>query len=1527
MSRGKRFLVIVIAILLIGGIVHAAADGLVQSIFTGGGGHSQNGDAVLQSSIGQSITGRSGNGNSILCSGWPGCQSANSALPAPLLLVDDDDNVPDVRANYTTVLNALDVPYHIWDTGGADNEPDLTDLAEYQAIIWFTGANNGSNAGPGPAAEADLASWLDGGNCLFLSAQDYIFRGGSATVTSFMQSYMGLESASGTEVDYDEVNGLGEQFGALGTYLFSSPLPYAEAVDELLPDATAVTVFEGSGGGAPRSAAVAKDSGVYRTSYWGFPADFLAPIDLKEALNSVLDWCRIDVPIAGLSASNNGPTTLGQSTVFSATITAGTQISYSWDFGDGGIANGSVVSHTYSQPGVYTATVLASNYLNSQYADTFATVMAPITGLAADNGSPTALGVSTALTATILTGTDVTYSWDFGDGHSGEGASTSHHYEQAGIYTAEVTASNVVSTQSAQTIVTILTPVDGLVAYSDSPTALGANTSFSATVEVGDDLTYQWDFGDGSGANGPTANYTYGTTGIYTASVTASNAVSYQTDTVQVTILEGVAGLNAANSSPTLNGQATTLTATVTAGQDLAYYWDFGDGQDGIGPIVDHTYGLPGTYTATVTAENPVSSDTATTIVSIVEAITDLTAENDSPTEFGATTFFTATVSSSGPVSYSWDFGDGSNASGSSVSHVYAASGTFTATVTAENAAGSDTAQTTVLILTAISGLSAANDGPTALGQATHLTATVSTGDDISYSWDFGDGFIASGASATHTYGSTGTYTATVTAENAISGDTAQTTVSVLTAISGLSAANDGPTALGQVTQFTATVSAGDDLSYSWDFGDGFIANGASATHTYDSAGMYTATVTAENAISSDSAQTIVSVLTAISGLSAANDGPTALGQSTQFTATVSAGDDLSYTWDFGDGNLGTGPNPTHLYLAVGTYTATVTATNGVNQQSNSTLVEVAETIAGLTAANDGPTILGEPTWLAATVDAGSGISYQWDLGDGQGASEAVISHTYSLTGTYIATITASNILGQQTAETEITIVEPIGALIATNSSPSQVGQSTVLTATITGGGEEGTTFMWDFGDGESGTGEVVSHTYAAVGDYTAIVTATTLLESQTAQTDVDIRDPISGLAATSNSPTLLGTFTSLTATISSGTKVTYGWDFGDGTQASGRIVSHGYVMPGIYTVTLTADNQVSSAQDTIVISVLTGVTGLQAFASSPTQLNLPTFFTATVTGGDELIYHWDFGDGTTGSGPTANHVYILPSTYQASVTVTNAVSSDEATVMVKVLEPIAGLVASNNSPTPLGEETRLEASLTAGSGVNYEWNFGDGQIGSGRVVTHTYPAEGNFQATVTATNDLGQSQAETTILIQVPVAGLVASSSGPTPLGEATILTATVTTGTDPSFEWDFGDSNSGTGMVVEHTYSATGLYTVVVTASNAVSSQSISTTVAIVPRLQADFAASPLSGGAPLTVTFTNLTSGPLESCDWDFGDGGSSTECINPQHIFSMIGNFTITLTVQGGGQFDVISKADYIQVRDEQRIFLPVLLNSD
>jgi len=199
-----------------------------------------------------------------------------------ILLVDDDDNSPDVRGTYTAALGALGVTYDLWNTNNSDNEPNAATLSEYQMVIWFTGDEFGGFCGPGSAGETALASFLNAGGCLFLCSQDYLYDRG---LTSFMSNYLGVASYS-NDVGQTTVTGTGTVFTGFGPYALS--YPFTNYSDRVTPNATAEVAFTGNQG----DAAIDKDNGVYHATFWTFPFEAVPAGSRVALLDQVIGWCN-----------------------------------------------------------------------------------------------------------------------------------------------------------------------------------------------------------------------------------------------------------------------------------------------------------------------------------------------------------------------------------------------------------------------------------------------------------------------------------------------------------------------------------------------------------------------------------------------------------------------------------------------------------------------------------------------------------------------------------------------------------------------------------------------------------------------------------------------------------------------------------------------------------------------------------------------------------------------------------------------------------------------------------------------------------------------------------------------------------------------------------------------------------------------------------------------------------------------------------------------------------------------------------
>ena len=321
------------------------------------------------------------------------------------------------------------------------------------------------------------------------------------------------------------------------------------------------------------------------------------------------------------------------------------------------------------------------------------------------------------------------------------------------------------------------------------------------------------------------------------------------------------------------------------------------------------------------------------------DPISGLAASNDSPTQVDGVTGLSATISAGDNVSYEWDFGDGTPpGSGANVSHSYGAVGNYTAIVTASNSVSSESATTVVTITDVPPLASFTSSSPDELGQETTFSNT-SSGTNLSYLWDFGDGNGSTIEHPSHTYGQIGTYTVMLTVSNSAGSNSTSAQVTITDVPPLASFTSSSPDELGQETTFSNT-STGTNLSYLWDFGDGNGSTEPNPTHTYNQIGTYSVMLTVSNSAGSNSTSAQVTITDVPPLASFTSSSPDQIGQETTFNNT-SSGSNLSYLWDFGDGNSSTEPNPTHTYGQTGNYTVVLTVSNSAGANSTSVRVRI----------------------------------------------------------------------------------------------------------------------------------------------------------------------------------------------------------------------------------------------------------------------------------------------------------------------------------------------------------------------------------------------------------------------------------------------------------------------------------------------------------------------------------------------------------------------------------------------------------
>jgi PKD repeat protein len=300
--------------------------------------------------------------------------------------------------------------------------------------------------------------------------------------------------------------------------------------------------------------------------------------------------------------------------------------------------------------------------------------------------------------------------------------------------------------------------------------------------------------------------------------------------------------------------------------------------------------------------------------------------------------------------------------------------------------------------------------------------------------------------------------------------------------------------------------------------------------------------------------------------------------------------------------------------------------------------------------------------------------------------------------------------------------------------------------------------------------------------------------------------------------------------------------------------------------------------------------------SDSPVCLGQTMFFTDTSMAVPPIdARSWDFGDGSTSTETNPLHDYAAAGTYTVTLTVTNTAGSDMAANAVTVGVPA---VAAFDYAPPRGVvPLTVYFTNTSPAGISPTWAFGDGGVGAGDLVTHTYAVSGTYTATLTVESP-GCGPASAAHAVQAPflappVAGFTAEPMAG--FVSLTVAFADASQGSPPltAWQWDFGDGGTSTETNPAHTFTTTGTFPVLLTVANLSGTDAISHNVVAWPWPEAGFAHSNPTGVVPWTVYFTNTSQWAI-SPTWAFGDGGLGAGD-QVSHTFDVVGTFTVVLTV--------------------------------
>ncbi len=474
-------------------------------------------------------------------------------------------------------------------------------------------------------------------------------------------------------------------------------------------------------------------------------------------------------------------------------------------------------------------------------------------------------------------------------------------------------------------------------------------------------------------------------------------------------------------------------------------------------------------------------------------------------------TFTGLAESGDAPLTYLWDFGDGTQATDQRPTHTYGSEGSYTATFTVTDMDGdSDTASVAITVTAGGEALDAVAVATPTSGRAPLLVnfsgTAIGGAPPYSYAWAFGDGGTSTFASPTYTYQTAGTFTATLTVTDAASdSDMVSIAIDVSdrehVAASATATPNSGTAPL-QVSLSCNGSGGTTPYTYAWDFDDGDTSTTKNPLHTYDTAGSYEASCTVTDSLGdSDDATVAITVgganVPTVSAAASPNAGQAPL--DVHFYSTVTGGDaPITYLWAFGDGTTATTANPTHTYTAGGTYVVHLSVADADDDTATDQLtINVSDDnvpSANITASPTSGIAPLEVTMSAAVAGGDAPLTYEWDFGDGATLADALgATHTYSTPGDYTLTFTVTDNDGDRVSDTEEISVgsnsEPVVLILADTYSGDAP-----LTVNFEGwvfGGDAPMTYWWTFGDGTTSTEQDPTHTFSSEGVYNVTFIAT----------------------------------------------------------------------------------------------------------------------------------------------------------------------------------------------------------------------------------------------------------------------------------------------------------------------------------------------------------------------------------------------------------------------------------------------------
>ena len=891
---------------------------------------------------------------------------------------------------------------------------------------------------------------------------------------------------------------------------------------------------------------------------------------------------------------------------------------------------------------------------------------------------------------------------------------------------------------------------------------------------------------------------------------------------------------------------------------------------------------------------------------------------------------------------YEWNFGNGVTSTATQPAVMYSTSGIFDITLVAKDGLGNSDTLTLTNAVTA-------NSLPTAnfnfnvinacLNQNLITFSNLSTS-GLNYTWDFGDGNSSLLENPTHSYSDSGSYLVSLMVSDSIG-------------CSNFKQANQTiRIAKNQKLQYTVSDSVGCDTSqifsfncttdsitsWRWSFGDGDSAMGKNHSHRYTNPGVYDIQLITMNQFGCPDTlikrdQITVQNKTSLNFNSSTNSGCKPLA----VNFYPNANNQLStFQWNLGDGRKLYGDSISTTFDSSGTYSITLISTtnNGcVDSIVKPSFINViGNTVASFSV--DSTTLCKNTAIQFINITTYSkSCTFLWDFGDNNTSTNKNPNHIFQDYGTYTIQLTAIDSNGcTSNFSRSLEIKEATAGFTSIESMGCKP-----LTVSFRDLSSTASSWLWDFGDGDTSHQKNPIHTYQSSGKFSVSLTIKSLTGCVDSVTHNDFISVFNDTISENLSDTISGCLP-LPIDFSDNNlgETEWIWDFGNGDTSMVKAPTYTYKDPGTYTVTLKTFSSNGCPifiknYSTFIIDSITPRVSTLGFDCQNRTIQL-TDSTKNITS-----WHWAFGDGSYSTLQSPIHQFSDTLIYSISLTVINDKGCTQSVYFPNYID-FSNCLVGGKTPSPgkggaglpSGADTTnsttffiqncapqiVQLSNPDTNAFSWHWEFGDGDSSTIENPIHTYRTPGTYNVRLITHNSTGLD----TIIWNnhITVNGPIADFSTTNTHGcDSVSITANNTSQGVNFWTWKFDNKLDSNSHVINQTvpYSNRN-HPILLKVSDSSGCSASKIRILNFPKNDFSFHL-PDSACVGDSLTFT--ANNPSATYNWFFGDGTTDSS-LSPSHVYTQAGVYPIHVISKSSNGCERIHLLDSIRINGANAQFL-------